>query len=272
MKTLLVSVSTKLAAMLVVFAPATSEAARAWLLPSQTIIANSGGWVTVDAAMADDLFSFNQGAMQIDALSVIGPDGKPVAPQNPAKGKTRSSFDLELRQTGTYRIAVADNMVMARWEEDGKPKRWRGTPSEMAANIPANAAKLEVEQTQRRVETFVTVGAPTDVKADAGTGIELKPVQHPNDLYARETAKIRFLVDGKPASDLEVEVIAGGTRYRDAPGEMTFKTNKDGEIAVTWPAAGLYWLEASLADEKATVPGVKTRRASYSATFEVLTQ
>src|SRR5690349_6862335 len=199
MKTLLVSVSSRMAALLIVLAPATSEAARAWLLPSQTIVANSGGWVTVDAAMADDLFSFNQGAMQIDALSVIGPDGKSVAPQNPAKGKTRSSFDLELRQAGTYRIAVADNMVMARWEEDGKPKRWRGTPSEMAANIPANAAKLEVEQTQRRVETFVSVGTPTEVKPSVGAGIELAPAQHPNDLYARETAKFRFLLDGKPA-------------------------------------------------------------------------
>lgn len=272
MKNSVVSFSAKMAAILVVMAPATSEAARAWLLPSQTIVARNGGWVTVDAAMADDLFSFNQGAMQIDALSVTGPDGKAVAPQNPAKGKTRSSFDLELRQAGTYRIAVADSVVMARWEEDGKPKRWRGAPADMATGIPANAAKLEVEQTQRRVETFVTVGSPTDVKAEAGTGIELKPVQHPNDLYARESAKLRFLVDGKPATDLEVEIIAGGTRYRDAPGEMIFKTNKDGEIAVTWPAAGLYWLEASLQDEKATVPGVKKRRASYSATFEVLTQ
>jgi hypothetical protein len=81
-----------------------------------------------------------------------------------------------------------------------------------------------------------------------------------------------FLLDGKPATDLEVEIIAGGTRYRDAPEEMTFKTNKDGEIAVTWPAAGLYWLELSVQDEKATVPGVKKRRASYSGTFEVLTQ
>ena len=107
--------------------------------------------------------------------SCPAPDGQPVAPQNPAKGKTRSSFDLELRQAGTYRIAVAENTVMARWEEDGKPKRWRGTPAEMATGIPANAAKLEVEQTQRRVETFVSVGTPTEVKPGAGTGIELKP-------------------------------------------------------------------------------------------------
>ena len=32
---------------------------------------------------------------------------------------------------------------------------------------------------------------------------------------------------------------------------MTFKTDKDGEIAVTWPAAGMYWLEVSVQDEKA---------------------
>src|SRR5690349_10905399 len=90
--------------MLLALAPAVSEAARAWLLPSQTIVARSGGWVAVDAAQADDLFSVNQGAMQIEnSLSVTGPDGVAVAPQNPYKGKTRSSFDLELRQPGTYR-------------------------------------------------------------------------------------------------------------------------------------------------------------------------
>ena len=252
--------------------PAISQAARPWLLPSQTVLARSGGWVAVDAAMADDLFSFNQGAMPLDSLVVAGPDGQPVAPQNLAKSRSRASFDLELRLAGTYRIAVADDAVMARWEEDGKPKRWRGTAAEMATGIPANATKLEVEQTQRRVETFVSVGSPSALKAVSGSGIELVPVQHPNDLYAHETAKFRFLVDGKPAKDLEVEVIAGGTRYRDSPDPQTFKTNQDGEIAITWPEAGMYWLEVSLEDEKTTVPGVKTRRASYAATFEVLTQ
>jgi uncharacterized GH25 family protein len=252
--------------------PAISQAARPWLLPSQTVLARSGGWVAVDAAMADDLFSVNQGAMPVDTLVVSGPGGQPVAPQNVTKSRSRSTFDLELRQAGTYRIAVADDAVMARWEEDGKPKRWRGAAAEMATGIPANAAKLEVEQTLRRVETFVSVGTPTEVKTTIGKGIELVPTQHPNDLYARETAKFRFLLDGKAAKDLDVEIIAGGTRYRDAPEEMIFKTDKNGEIAVTWPAAGMYWLEISVQDEGASAPGVKKRRASYAATFEVLTQ
>jgi uncharacterized GH25 family protein len=259
--------------MLLALAPAVSEAARAWLLPSQTIVARSGGWVAVDAAQADDLFSVNQAAMQIEnALTVMGPDGVAVTPQNPYKGRSRSSFDLELRQAGTYRITVADSMVMARWEEDGKPKRWRGAPADMAANIPANAAKLEVEQMQRRVEAFVTVGTPSEVKTTKGEGLELVPLQHPNDLYANETTRFRLLLDGKPAKDLDVEVLAGGTRYRDTPGELTLKTDQNGEFAVKWPAPGLYWLDAGVADESGNVPNVKKRRASYNATFEVLPQ
>jgi len=259
-------------ALCALFIPAASQAARPWLLPSQTVLARSGGWVAVDAAMADDLFSVNQGAMPVDTLVVSGPDGQAVTAQNVTKSRSRSTFDLELRQAGTYRIAVAEDAVMARWEEDGKPKRWRGSAAEMATGIPAGAAKLEVEQTQRRVETFVSVGTPTELKPGAGAGIELAPIQHPNDLYARETAKFRFLLDGKAAKDLDVEVIAGGTRYRDSPGEMTFKTDKNGEVSITWPAAGMYWLEVSLQDEGATAPGVKKRRASYAGTFEVLTQ
>ncbi len=261
----------KLALLAALLAPLSAHAARAWLLPSQTIVANSGGWVAVDGAMADDLFSFNQGAMNIDPLVVSGPDGKPVTPQNVAKGRTRSSFDLELRQAGTYRISVADDMVMARWEEDGKPKRWRGTAAEMAAGIPANAAKLEVEQMQRRIETFVSVGRPSALGEQRG-GLLLVPLTHPNDLYAGETAKFRFLLDGKPAKDLDIEIIAGGTRYRDSPDEMLLKTDANGEVAVKWPGAGLYWLGAGVQDEGATVPNVKKRRASYNATFEVLTQ
>ncbi len=257
-------------ATLLLAAPA-SFAARAWLLPSQTIVARAGGWVTFDAASSDDLFSFNQGAMPVDALSVSGGDGAAIAPQNLAKGKTRSSFDLELRASGTYRVAVAGDVVMARWEEDGKPKRWRGTPADMAANIPANAAKLEVEQMQRRVETFVTVGTPTDVKS-VGTGLELVPIRHPNDLYPGEAAKFRFLLDGKPAKDLAVEIIAGGTRYRDAPAAIETRTDADGFISVTWPAPGFYWVDAEIKDEKATVPGVKKRTAGYNATLEVLPQ
>jgi uncharacterized GH25 family protein len=141
----------------------------------------------------------------------------------------------------------------------------------MAANIPAKAARLEVEQMQRRVETFVTVGSPSEVKP-VGAGLEMVPTRHPNDLYAGEAARFRFLLDGKPARDLAVKIIAGGTRYRDAPAALELRTDADGAITVTWPAPGLYGLDAEIQDENATVPGVKKRTAAYDATLEVLPQ
>lgn len=269
MKNLLVNIPVLLLAL----SPGASHAARAWLLPSQTVLARSGGWVAFDAAAADDLFSVNQGSLPIDSLVVTGPDGQPVAPQNAAKSRSRSTFDLELRQPGSYRVVVADTVVMARWEEDGKPKRWRGPAAEATANIPAGAAKLEVNETQRRVETFVTVGAPSDLKGGAGgKGLELVPVTHPNDLYEGEAATFRVLLDGQPATDLEVEIIAGGTRYRDDPGAQRIKTGRDGEFSVTWSAPGLYWLDVGVEDAKVSVPLAKKRQASYNATLEVLPQ
>jgi hypothetical protein len=53
---------------------------------------------------------------------------------------------------------------------------------------------------------------------------------------------------------------------------MELETDADGAITVTWPATGLYWLDAEIKDEKATVPGVKKRTAAYNATLEVLPQ
>ncbi len=256
---------------IVALLPAVSQAARPWLLPSQTVLARSGGWVALDAAQADDLFSANQGALSIDTLVVMAPDGSSVPPQNVAKGKSRSSFDLELRQPGTYRVTVAEDVVAARWQEAGKPKRWRGAAADMAGAIPRDASELEVEQNQRRIETFITVGVPSELKS-AGAGITLVPLQHPNDLYAGETAKFRFLLDGKPAAKLPVEIVAGGNRYRDTQNEMKLETGADGIIEVTWPAAGMYWLEAAVQDDNASAPNVRKRRATYVATLEVLTQ
>ena len=124
-----------------------------------------------------------------------------------------------------------------------------------------------------RVEIFITSGKPTrDTLKTSGTGLELDPVTHPNDLVAGAPASFRLLLDGKPAPDLKVTVVPGGNRYRDKLGEMTLTTDKDGKFSVTWPEAGMYWMEAVARDDKTEVQGVKERRAGYVATLEVLPQ
>ena len=88
----------------------------------------------------------------------------------------------------------------------------------------------------------------------------------------RERGRPILLVDGKPAAGLEFEITRGGTRYRNAQEEIKVTTDANGEFSVTWPEAGMYWLETGTQDDRTTVPQAKQRRLSYVATLEVLPQ
>ncbi len=258
---------------LTAFLPLSALAHKAWLQPSQTVLAGSSPWITVDAAVSNDLFYFNHMPLRLDNLVITAPDGSMVEPQNSATGKYRSVFDVELKQQGTYRIATVTRGLSGSWEVDGKPKRWRGTPATFASEVPKDAKKLQVSQTVGRNETFVTNGSPnaTALKP-TGEGLELVPVTHPNDLFAGEQATFKLHIDGKPAAGLEVEITRGGTRYRNAQDEIKVKTDANGQFSVTWPEAGMYWLETGSEDKRTSLPQASQRRLSYVATLEVLPQ
>jgi uncharacterized GH25 family protein len=259
-------------AVIALCAAGAAQAHKSWLLPSATVLTQDQ-WITVDAAVSNDLFYFNHVPLRLDNLQVTAPDGSAAAAENPFTGKFRSSFDLHLDKNGTYKIALVNNGVFASYELNGEKKRWRGKPEDMAKEIPADAKNVEVTQSAGRVETFATAGAPNDTALKpSGKGLEMTPVTHPNDLFAGEAAKFRFTLDGKPAADLKIEVVPGGSRWRNAQNEINLTTDKNGEVSVTWPAAGMYWLETTLQDKNATVPKATSRRASYVATFEVLSQ
>ena len=259
----------KLAAALALALPFASQAHDTWMVPSSTVLSGVDSWITVDAAVGNDKFYFNHAPLRLDGLAVTAPDGSAAEAENVNRGKLRSTFDLQLKQSGTYRVAVVNEGVFARWKEDVKPKRYFGKPEGLEKALPAKADDLEVSQSAGRVETFVTAGKPTPVKP-VGRGLELAPVTHPNDLYAGEEATFQFLLDGQPAADLGVTVVPGGSRYRDKIGEIELKTDKNGKFSVKWPQPGLYWVEARAEDAKVSVPKATKRRLSYSGTLEVL--
>jgi uncharacterized GH25 family protein len=252
--------------------PLASHAHKTWLLPSATVLAPDQ-WITVDAAVSNDLFYFNHVPLRLDSLTISAPDGSKTQPQNPSTGKYRSTFDVHLVQNGTYKLALLNRGVFATYEQNGAQKRWRGTPERLATEIPPDANNLQVTESIGRIETFVTAGAPTtQVFQATSKGLELVPVTHPNDLYSGEAATFRLLLDGKPAANLDVTVVPGGTRYRNQQGELSLKTDEQGQLNVTWPEPGMYWLETAVQDDKTTIAQAQRRRASYVATFEVLPQ
>ena len=275
----------------------TAQAHRQWMLPSSTTLSGDDSWVTVDAAISNDVFYFEHFPMGTENVVVTEPDGAAGKIENAAKGRYRSTFDVHLTKPGTYRIANVSTGVMGSYTLNGKQERLpRGTTKDkLASVIPAGATNVQTAEMASRNEIFVTLGAPsTTIFKPTGVGIELVPVTHPNDLVSGEAATFQFLLDGKPAAGLKITVIPGGIRYRDALGQIDLTADKDGKATITWPQPGMYWLNATLGGGREGGPGGEggpgakagegtppaprpqapagppQRRASYITTLEVL--
>jgi len=289
-----------LSAILMSTLSSTAYAQRGWLLPSTTVLSGPE-WVTVDAAVSNQLFHLKLGPLALEQVNITGPDGTALAPQHIARGNLRNSFEFRPEQPGTYKITVTNEALVTTYTASAsggsgragrapRNRRWIGAPADYAQNVPDDARIVGNARVESRYETFITVGRPDEaVLQPAGVGLELLPLTHPNDLYAGETAQFQFLVDGAPAPDLRVSVIAGNARYRDELGEIVLRTDQAGKFSVTWPRAGMYWLHAAedngelslsgsgsptpIAPPHEFAPGTAdtpTRRAHYSATLEVL--
>ncbi len=240
-----------------------------WFKPSSTVLSKSD-WVTVDAAVSNDVFFFNHRPLGLENVKVTGPDGAAVEMKNAHKGELRSVFDFKPEQPGTYRVTMLMNGVMGGYKDaNGQPKRLRGSLEEILKQVPADAKEVNITENVRRMETFVSVGKPSAI-TNTGKGLEMKPITHPNDLVASEEATFEFLIDGKPAADMDLELVADGIRYRDGVNALKLKTDAKGAVKVKFPRAGLFWLSADAKDTNTSVKQAKERRLGYVATLEVL--
>lgn len=263
--------------------PAGVSAHRLWMLPLGTVFSGTDSWVTVDFAASNDLFYADHQPGRLDGVKVWQPDGSPGRVQNGATGRYRSVFDVQLDKPGTWKIGTEMSGLMGSFKENGEEKRVGGRaappgpdgvrrPPLTVADIPADATDVRLTETSSRNEIFVTAGEPTrTVLKTSGKGLEVDFTTHPDELVAGETARFRFLVDGKPAPGLKVTVVPGGKRYRNAEGARDLTTGADGVLTVQWPTAGMYWLNATYEDARPTVARATGRRMGYVTTLEVMT-
>lgn len=253
-----------LAALISLTSPALAH--RFWILPSATVLSGEEPWVTFDAAVSNNLFFADHVAPPLEAFKAIGPDGQSAELQNGAKGKYRTVFDLALTKEGTYRVATVREMILATWKEGEETKRFRGSAAEFKAAALEGKPELSVTESNSRVETFVTNGAPnTEALKPTGKGLEIVfGDTHPNDLFAGEKATFVLQLNGKPAAGVKVSVIKGDDRYRTETGEITATTDDRGSFQVGWPEAGRFWLNAAVGGRQSGP------RSAYTAVFEVL--
>lgn len=261
--------------------PASVQAHRQWMLPSMTVVSGEGAdvWVTVDAAVSNDLFYFEHQPLRAD-IAVMLPDGTPGEVKNKAQGRYRTTFDVQIQQRGTYKIFYASEGVMGSYKLNGEEVRIpRGTTADkLASVIPAGATDVRTSVSSNRNEIFVTAGEPTTtVFKPTGKGIELVPVTHPTDLVLGEDATFQFLLDGKPTAGLTVTVIPGGIRYRDQLHQQDLTTGADGKVTIKWSDPGMTWINVTTPRaerEEGEGEGPRQmptgRRAGYVTTVEVM--
>jgi uncharacterized GH25 family protein len=278
---------------------------RQWLLPSTTTLAGTSEFVTVDAAVSNDLFYADHVPIAPDQIKVRAPDGSAGSIENAATGRYRSTFDVKIDKPGTWAIGTERSGVMGTfkvgtetWRVGGRRPGGPGAGTQGAggpqggpgmgpmggpggqppvrsvatvADIPANATDIKLTEIQGRNVIFVTADAPTTtVFKPSGKGLEFDPITHPDELVSDEEAQFRFLVDGKPAAGIAVTVVPGGKKYREAEEAQELKTGPDGVLHVKWPVAGMYWLNATYTDAKPSDPKATERRLSFTTTLEVV--
>ncbi|MCF3649288.1 DUF4198 domain-containing protein [Synoicihabitans lomoniglobus] len=248
------------------------HAHRQWLLASGTVLSGEGQRISVEGAVSNDLFFPNHVAIPLAATTATAPDGSLLELLSPAEGKIRCSFELQLDQSGTYRITTLNNMMFVRWQEDGEPRALRGSPDEIAAKDLTGLNEVALAHYITRVETIVTCGAPTPL-APSNTGIEFEFLTHPNDLYFGETATFRVLLDGEPHAGAEITIVQGNDRFRDSVDELVVTSDAEGLIHIEWPAPGRFWLNTNTSQSPGEFQGHPLRRGTaYSLTLEVLPQ
>jgi hypothetical protein len=249
-----------------------AQAHRPWMLPTSTFIeTDREAWVTIDGAVSEGLFDVDHMPLRMDGLTVTDPDGQTTLAPAATVGKFRSSVDLRLPKNGTYRITLAAVNVMGSYKLNGEMKRFRATEQTVSKEIPAGATDVKRTTMVQRQDTFVTANKPTTgALKPLGTGLELVPVTHPNELRAGEKATFRFQLDGKPLPNFPFSLVPGGVKYRGTINEVRLTTDARGEATFTLPAPNMYWLSAAWPANAPRGAEGPEKRYSYSATLEVL--
>lgn len=257
---------------LALLASPASHAHKRWFMPTDFTLSEAET-VTVDFTASNNVF-FVDSPMPLASVEVISPAGATMPLGQPYEGKRRSSFDIPVAATGTYRVTTAGPpmyFVSYLLPGETKPQGGRGKLAQLKANVPTDATDVTFSEAKARIESFITLGGQTPLLVDENAdGLQIDfGNSHPNALYSDEPANFSFLLNGEPIAGMDITVTAEGSRYRDEQEDRSYTTGEDGSVEIEWSQPGRYLLEASTA-EPLTTGEISTRYYSYFLTVEVM--
>ncbi len=248
---------------LAIAAPGVASAHMPYLLPNM-FDAGERDHVTVQGGFAEDAF-VPEVVMKSDGFNVRGPAGSTPIP-SPIYLRDLTVFEANLPAKGTYRISTGERS--GRKGKMYKAANGEWTMGGEGGPAPAGVTLVDV-QSMTVADVYVTRGAPSaEALAPTGKGLELKPVTHPSEIYAKAPAKFELLFEGKPVSGANIEVFRAAGLYDGKKLAAQATTDAKGGFSVTPPDAGTYL--ALIRHRTAAPAGAETpyRSYSYTLTFE----
>lgn len=245
---------------LLLAAPATALAHMPYILPGQFDV-STRNHVTLEAGFADEAFVPDV-VMKSDAWSVRGPDGEtPITKITYLRDV--AVFEIDTPKAGAYRIS--SGVRLGRMNKMYKAANGEWTVAGEGAPAPAGVELVDA-QSVTQADVYVSKGEPTDdVLAPTGKALELRPITHPNKIFAGEPAKFELLFDGKPLAGARVEVYRSAGVYDGKKALEPVTTGADGRFSLTAPDAGTY---LTLVRHRAVAPtGSQTPYRSYTHTL-----
>lgn len=224
-----------------------------FILPSHFVASKTGTWVSADVSAGNMTFAVDKGVSP-DNVRLVNPQGQVESIAHKYQGKRKSQVDVELTQEGTYRLEMAGPArYFTAYKVNGERKRLMADKESRAKELPANATDVVTMQNRNRSMAFITVNKPSNKVLElTNQGLEFKSSVHPADIVAGEPVTFTFLVDGKPAAGVELDVSTEGERYRDEAGRIEFKTDATGQFSYTPSKAGAFLIEAHYSNKTAT--------------------
>ncbi len=209
------------------------------------------------------------------------PEGQKIYLDDAALSKTQtvSSFTLENKIDGTYRIRGEKQGSSSRFALDGKTwKPLLGAKADpkkpndkvVYADQLKKKAQVKTVQTLELIETFVSRRATSNhVIHHLHDGFDVQFVTHPNAIQAGQAVQFNVLDDKQGVANVEATILAQTTGFsREEKVVQTLKSNAKGELHFNLAQAGQYLLTIDY-QQPFSHKGDQLKRYKYTLAFNV---
>lgn len=248
-----------------------AHTASPFLLPDQFDI--DSDTITLQSGITNDKFFVPSRHFATDFL-ITNPKHQASTAVAAANFKRFSMVEIAIPDTGTYRIQTQNSattttdyaLIDGRWlrirpakKTPDSPKMTAAKPDDSKAPAKTEPAKVEPPRSivladvpataerrsstiQQRADTYVSKGVPTALLHQPESGFVVRPITHPNEVFAGDDLELLVLNDGQPVADLTLDVLLGANAFdRDAKREQpSVKTDANGKVKIHLERTGVY--------------------------------